>query len=120
LLTSFFYLLLLCFGPFAGKCWIGVTHSVVGNNYDSKQDNEERHMHQMPRLLANFECNYTQEAHGLLKDANSMKLDVCWSWIHDHYRTLNGCKAWQALVGHHDGTTGKLNKGGKSSTTEGK
>jgi hypothetical protein len=70
------------------------------------EDDKEERMYQMPLSRENFKCD-NKLVYNMLKSA-CIKTDV-WTWIQDHDKSLNGRKAWLALVGHYDGT-GELNK----------
>jgi hypothetical protein len=69
-------------------------------------DEEERHMYQMPLAGENFKRD-NKLVYNMLKAA-CVKSDA-WTWIQDHDKLANGRKAWQALVAHYDGT-GELDK----------
>ncbi len=69
-------------------------------------EDEERRMYQMPLTGETFKRD-NKLVYNMLKAA-CVKLDA-WTWIQDFDKNANGCKAWQALVAHYDGT-GELNK----------
>jgi hypothetical protein len=82
-----------------------VVRTDVDDSYEFGDD-EERRMYQMPLTGENFKRD-NKLVYNMLKAA-CVKSDA-WTWIQDYDKYANGRKAWQALIGHYDGT-GELNK----------